>query len=157
MRRGFRNGPAIAVNEAHSGLLNTIQAPRHLGRFNGLQCDDCGTQQCLPGEQSATLWRRQFVAIGLIIIVGAIVLIVMFLLFLGVQIGHWIARQVGMKSVLTAAWPYYCRRQSEVRRTSSGHRPSSLLSSVEGEVDWNPVHSTAKECEAQHSIVLHRR
>ena len=57
-------------------------------------------------KEARPLWRRQLVAIGLTIAVGALVLIAMVLLFLGAQVGHWLARRVGMESALAAAWPY---------------------------------------------------
>ena len=57
-------------------------------------------------KEARPLWRRQLVATGLTIVVGAMVLLAMFLLFLGAQVGHWLALQVGMESALAVAWPY---------------------------------------------------
>jgi membrane protein len=57
-------------------------------------------------KEARPLWRRQLVAIGLTIVVGFMVIVALFLLFLGSQIGSWLASRVGVESTLAAAWPY---------------------------------------------------
>ena len=57
-------------------------------------------------REARPLWKRQLVAIGLTIVVGVMVIIAMFLLFLGSLIGWWLGSRVGMESALAAAWPY---------------------------------------------------
>jgi membrane protein len=57
-------------------------------------------------KEARPFWRRQLVAIGLTVVVGAIVLVTLFLLFLGAQVGQWIAGRAGMEPALAAAWPY---------------------------------------------------
>lgn len=57
-------------------------------------------------KEARSLWKRQLVAIGLTIVVGAMIFIAMVLLFLGAQVGSWLAHRVGMESALVAAWPY---------------------------------------------------
>lgn len=57
-------------------------------------------------KEARPLWKRQFVAIGLTIVVGVMVIIATLLLFLGSLIGWWLASRVGMESSLAAVWPY---------------------------------------------------
>lgn len=57
-------------------------------------------------KESRPLWKRQLVAIGLTIVVGAMVISALFVLLLGARIGSWLAVRLGMDSVLTAAWPF---------------------------------------------------
>jgi membrane protein len=57
-------------------------------------------------KEARPLWKRQLVAIGLTITVGAMAIVALFLLFLGSQVGSWLAHHVGMESTLGAAWPY---------------------------------------------------
>jgi membrane protein len=46
------------------------------------------------------------VAIGLTIVVGAMVIAALFVLLLGARSGSWLAVPLGMDSALAAAWPY---------------------------------------------------
>ena len=57
-------------------------------------------------REARPLWRRQLVAIGLTVVVGVMVMVALFLLFLGSLIGRWLASRVGMESALAAMWPY---------------------------------------------------
>lgn len=57
-------------------------------------------------KEARPLWRRQLVALGLTIVVGAMVLTALFLLFLGSQIGFWLASRIGVEAALAVAWPY---------------------------------------------------
>jgi membrane protein len=57
-------------------------------------------------KESRPLWKRQLVAIGLTIVVGAMVIAALFVLLLGARIGSWLAVRLGMGSALAAAWPY---------------------------------------------------
>jgi membrane protein len=57
-------------------------------------------------KEARPFWKRQVVAIGLTILVGAMVISSLFLTFLGSQVGSWLARYLGMELVLAAAWPY---------------------------------------------------
>ena len=52
------------------------------------------------------LWKRQLVAIGLTMVVGAMLIASLFLLLLGARIGSWLAALMGMDSALAATWPY---------------------------------------------------
>lgn len=57
-------------------------------------------------KEARPWWKRQLLAIGLTILVGAMVIVALFLLFLGSQVGLWLAGRLGIQSTLTAAWPY---------------------------------------------------
>lgn len=57
-------------------------------------------------KEDRPLWKRQLVAIGLTIVVGAMLIASLFLLLLGTRIGSWLAALLGMDSALAATWPY---------------------------------------------------
>ncbi len=57
-------------------------------------------------KEGRPLWKRQIVAIGLTMVVGAMLIASLFLLLLGARIGSWLAALLGMDSALAATWPY---------------------------------------------------
>jgi membrane protein len=57
-------------------------------------------------KEARPLWKRQLVAVGLTIVVGALLLAALLLLFLGSRIGFWLAVRLRIDPVFTAVWPY---------------------------------------------------
>ena len=108
--------PVDAMKVVGRLLISILESRRHLlslGILGAIWAASSGFNAMIVALNSAyqvkearPFWRRQLVAIGLTIVVGAMVIVAMFLLFLGSQIGSWLACHVGMESALAAAWPY---------------------------------------------------
>ena len=57
-------------------------------------------------KEARPLWKRELVAIGLTIEVGAMLITALSLWLLGARIGSWVAALLGINSAWSAAWPY---------------------------------------------------
>ena len=57
-------------------------------------------------KEARPMWKRQLLAIGLTILVGTMMIVSLFLLFLGSQVGSWLASLLGIELALGASAPY---------------------------------------------------
>jgi membrane protein len=108
--------PADAMTVVRRLLVSVFQSNRRLlslGILGAIWAGSTGFNSMIVALNSAyrakearPLWKRQLVAIGLTIVVGAMVVAALFLLFLGSRIGFWLADHLGINPALAAAWPY---------------------------------------------------
>jgi membrane protein len=57
-------------------------------------------------DDARPMWKRQLVALGLTVIIGAMFLGEVVLLLLGSRMGIWLAVKLGISSALTESWPF---------------------------------------------------
>jgi membrane protein len=108
--------PADAMTVVRRLLVSVFQSNRRLlslGILGAIWAGSTGFNSMIVALNSAygvkearPLWKRQLVAVGLTIVVGAMLLAALLLLFLGSRIGFWLAVRLRIDPVLTAVWPY---------------------------------------------------
>jgi membrane protein len=107
--------PADAMTVVSRLLISVFESNRHLlslGILGVIWAGSTGFTSMIEAlntaylaKEARPLWKRQLVAIGLTIVVGAMLMAALSLLLLGTRIGSWLAALVGMHSALSAAWP----------------------------------------------------
>jgi membrane protein len=102
-----------ALNRILVSIFQTDQRLLSIGILGAIWAGSTGFNAMISALNSAydieddrPMWKKQMIALLLTLLVGAMLLIVIFLSLLGSRLGFWVATQWGLGSELIQMWPY---------------------------------------------------